>query len=314
LTYSVKAPGSVCGEAENHAGSDDAGDRNVRRGRIVVAVGHQRFDHPQAAERAQLEADIAGGVRLIVGAGAHGHQAAVEQQLADVEEIAAGHFGEMNVGLGFAVEELAVDIEPGCDIRSKQHLAVDTVAANAVGLLQAAQAEGLAKNGNRVVARQEGGVGGLVVILISSASFFQGEMEAGVFDAHAAAIILGAVGEQGGNRVFIVRVLHPGLDAAAGARIVVKRQVGDEVRSGEQVQPGTQRAAVDVERLLVDAARRAGIGERRHGVEVRDIAVIEIEIVKSLLARVDVSRAVGLASPTVGANVELVKKALAGIG
>ena len=83
--------------------------------------------------------------------------------------------------------------------------------------------------------------------------------------------------------------------------------------AGEQIEVRADVAAVHIERLLVEAQRRGRIGEGRHGVEVGDVAVIDVEIVELALVRVHVGGGVGIAAPAVAARVDAVEEPLLGV-
>ncbi len=74
---------------------------NQRRSGIVIAVGHERFDDAQAlAEGRTSKPTLAGGVRLVGGAGAEVAALAVEQQRLRSAKLPVARFAEVTVVLG----------------------------------------------------------------------------------------------------------------------------------------------------------------------------------------------------------------------
>ena len=264
-------------------------------------------------EEAQFVADLAGGVGLVGGAGADGELAAIEEQRADLRQVAAGDFAEVDGGLGFTVEELAGEVHVGGEVERGQGLGVDAGAADAVRLVQSGEAQGLAEQRGGVVAQGGDGVGGLVVVFESGAALFERDVEAVVLEADAAAVIIGAIAEEGGDGELVGGLIDPGLDAVAVAGIPFEGKVGKDVTPGEQIERDAGIAAVEIERLLVEAQRLGRIGEGRDGVEVGDIPVVHVEIVDIGFAHFHLGGAVGIAAPAVSARIDAVEEALFGV-
>jgi hypothetical protein len=84
--------------------------------------------------------------------------------------------------------------------------------------------------------------------------------------------------------------------------------------AGEKLEIDVAAAPPHVEGSLIEPTRRQGIGERGHGVEVRDVPVVPAQFVQAPLAYVDVSRIVRVAPPGVGAGVDAVEQAVFRVG
>ena len=277
------------------------------------AIGHPGFNHPQPLERPQLESQIGRGMRLVGRAGPHITLGAVKQQCGEVHEIAAGDGAIVNIHLRLAVQELAVKVQPGERVGSEQHLTVDAASADSVSLLEAVEAERLAQYRDGAVAGIRSGVVGRIVVLESGAALLQGDVEEFELEPHAAPVVVRAVPHGGGHGEFVVGVQNPGIDPVAASGVVVVAQVRADMAVRKQVQIHGGRAAADVERLLVEAGGREGVGERRHGVEVRRVSIVRGEVVDALLADVQVGAVIELAAPAVCPRVQAVEKPPLGI-
>ena len=131
--------------------------------------------------------------------------------------------------------------------------------------------------------------------------------------ADAAAVVVGGIAQQGRHGELVVGVLHPGLDAVPVTGIPVEGQVRDNLFPGTQIETEAGVAPVRVEGLLVETPRGQRVGVRGQGVEVGEVAVVEVEIVDALLARIQVGSAVGIAAPSIGARIQAVEEALLGV-
>ena len=117
--------------------------------------------------------------------------------LAKSDEVAGGQLGVVHVGLGQAVEELAVEVEPvtpggrspepgcRCWCRGCRRPASGCSATRVTPLSGVVRSPGF---GPVIV--------GLVVLLEGRAALFEGHVEAVELEAHAAAVVIGAVAEQ----------------------------------------------------------------------------------------------------------------------
>ncbi len=138
-------------------------------------------------------------------------------------------------------------------------------------------------------------------------------MEAVVLEANAAAIIIGAVAEEGRDGELVGGLIGPGFDAVAVAGIAFKGEVGKDVTAGEQIERDAAGAAMEIERLLIEAEGLGWVGEGRDGVEVGDIPIVHVEIVDIGFAHFDLGGAVGIAAPAVSARIDAVEETLLGV-
>ncbi len=92
-------------------------------------VRHPGLHDSHVPVRAYLGAKAAGGVRRLRRRGDQILLAGVEQQLALEHQVAVVVLRIVHVGLRLAIEELAVEIEPGRYVGREQTFAISAVAA-----------------------------------------------------------------------------------------------------------------------------------------------------------------------------------------
>ena len=153
-------------------------------------VGHPVFDDPQVAQRANLPANAGSNVGLLGGTGGQFGLPAVEEQLAQKQQIAGRIARKVHIHVRLTKEELAAQCRPGIGDGRYQAPTVDRISTNRVRFLQAIQEYGLAQDGRRGITEVQDVVRGLIVVLEGRAALLQGHVELGVFESHTRAIIL----------------------------------------------------------------------------------------------------------------------------
>jgi hypothetical protein len=199
-------------------------------------------------------------------------------------------------------------------VGGEQGLAINAAAADAVSLCQIGQVERLAEIRYIAVAVVDSGIVGLLIVAQRGAALFQGSVKAIELQADAAAIVIRLIEHLIGNGVRVQARFERG-DAGACAGIAAISQVRNDAMGGKQVQLEVAHTAAGEVRVFVqhDAGAEQRIGKGGQKVEVRDIAVVEVEIVDTPLFGVHVDGVIGIAAPVVGAHVQAVEEAFFGI-
>src|SRR5271166_5129492 len=179
-------------------------------------------------ERADFRPEAGAGVRQLGGRGEQVLLTRKKKKLTLQEQIARVGLAISDVGVGLAVKELTVDIEPRHDVGRQQPLAVGTGAANTRGRQEGCEIGGLAKcrRGHVAVIHRSGRLEQALIVFESRPAFFESYVKTAQLEVNAAAIQIRRIAQVAGNRELVgVR------DEDRGARAVTGVAVIGEIRN-----------------------------------------------------------------------------------